>query len=117
MSITEKQQRPISLKLRLAVLAVVLLTVSLGLVGYAMDAAFHKSSEAGLRTRMESMVYLVLAAAEVAADGSFAIEDEPGDPRLEQPGSGIYASVSGADARWDSGSSLGVNLPQTPQIQ
>jgi two-component system sensor histidine kinase PhoQ len=70
-----------------------------------------------LRARMESMVYLVLAATEVAADGSLAMEDEPGDPRLELPGSGIYASVSGDDVRWNSTSSLGVNLPQTPQIQ
>ena len=57
-------------------LVVLLFTVSLGLVGFALDAAFHKSSEAGLQARMESMVYLVLAATEVNDDGSLGIDDD-----------------------------------------
>jgi len=111
------QQRPISLRLRLIVLAVLLLTVSLGLVGFALDAAFHKSSEAGLQARMESLVYLVLAATEVADDGSMTVDDDPGDPRLSQPGSGIYASVHGDRDQWASPSSLGVGQPDLVQIQ
>jgi len=103
--------------LRLIVLAVLLLTVSLGLVGFALDAAFHKSSEAGLQARMESLVYLVLGATEVATDESLLVEDEPGDPRLGQPGSGIYAIVLGERGVWASSSSLGVNLPEPVQIQ
>jgi two-component system sensor histidine kinase PhoQ len=101
----------------LVVLAVLLLSVSLGLVGLALDAAFHRSSEAGLRARMESLVYLVLAATEVSAEGTLTMEDDLGDPRLGQPGSGIYASVHGDVDRWNSGSSLGVNLPQLLPIQ
>ena len=97
-------------------LAVLLLTISLGLVGLALDAAFHKSSEAGLQARMESLVYLVLAATEVAADGSLSVEDEPGDPRLGQPGSGIYAIAQGEKGEWASSSSLGVNLPEPVRI-
>lgn len=105
------------MRLRLVVLAVLLLTVSLGLVGLALDAAFHKSSEAGLESRMESLVYLVLAATEVADDGSMTVDDDPGDPRLRQPGSGIYASVHGGDNEWTSPSSLGINLPGLFQTQ
>jgi len=97
-------------------MAVILLTISLGLVGFAMDAAFQRSSEAGLRARMESLVYLVLAAAEVGDDGSLVIDKDPGDPRLSQPGSGFYASVSGAGVNWLSGSSLGVDLPQPVEV-
>jgi len=111
-SIEAHQQKPWSLRTRLVVLAVLLLTVSLGLVGFALDAAFHRSSEAGLQARMESLVYLVLGATEVAENGVLVIDENPGDPRLAQPGSGIYASVSGAQDRWDSVSSLGVNLPE-----
>ena len=111
------QQRPISLRLRLVVLAVLLLTVSLGLVGFALDAAFHRSSEAGLQARMESLVYLVLAATEVSDDGSMTVDDDPGDPRLGQPGSGIYATVHGDRDQWASPSSLGVNQPELVQIQ
>ena len=110
------QQRPISLRLRLVVLAVLLLTVSLGLVGFALDAAFHRSAEAGLQARMESLVYLVLAATEVDDSGTMRVDDDPGDPRLSQPGSGIYASVHGDREQWTSGSSLGVSQPEGVQV-
>ena len=117
MSKEANQQKPFSLRFRLVVLAVLLLTVSLGLVGFALDAAFHRSSEAGLKTRMESLVYLVLAATEVSDDGVLLFDEDPGDPRLRQPGSGIYASVSGESDHWTSASSLAVNLPEPVQIQ
>lgn len=97
-------------------LAVLLLTVSLGLVGFALDAAFQKSSEAGLQARMESLVYLVLAATDANENGTLSVEDDPGDPRLGQPGSGIYAHVLGTENEWVSPSSLAVNLPTLPPI-
>ena len=93
-------------------LAVLLLSVSLGLVGLALDRAFHNSNEAALQTRMESLVYLVLAATDVSENGVLTVDDDPGDPRLGQPGSGIYASVSGDTEQWVSPSSLGVSLPE-----
>jgi len=97
-------------------MAVILLTISLGLVGFALDSAFQRSSEAGLRARMESLVYLVLAAAEVGNDGSLVIDADPGDPRLSQPGSGFDAGVSGRGVNWLSGSSLGVDLPDPVRV-
>ncbi len=100
MSVKVNQQKPFSLRTRLLVLAVLLMAISLGLVGSALDSAFHRSSEAGLRARMESLVYLVLAATEVGEQGSLVFDDDLGDPRLGQPGSGIYASVSGVDDHW-----------------
>ena len=111
------RRKPLSLRLRLIVLAVLLLTVSLSLVGLALDAAFHRSSEAGLQVRMESLVYLVLAATEVDDDGSMSVNDDPGDPRLRQPGSRVYASVHGGQQQWSSPSSLGVNLPELDAVQ
>jgi two-component system sensor histidine kinase PhoQ len=110
-------RKPFSLRLRLVVLAVLLLSVSLGLVGFALDAAFHKSSEAGLQARMESLFYLVLAATEVADSGVMTVDDDPGDPRLRQPGSGFYASVRAESNTWISPSSLGVTLPGSVQIE
>lgn len=102
---------------RLVILAVLLLTVSLGLVGFALDASFKKSSEAGLEARMESLVYLVLAATEIDETGSLVFDEDTGDPRLGQPGSGIYATVTGDVDRWASASSLGVNLPEPLRIE
>jgi two-component system sensor histidine kinase PhoQ len=104
------------LRLRLVVLAILLLAISLGLVGYALDAAFHRSSEAGLQARMESLVYLVLAATDANEDGSLTVKDDLGDPRLGQPGSGIYAHVQGDLNEWASPSSLSVGLPELPHI-
>jgi len=103
--------KPFSLRLRLLILVVFLLVISLGMVGFALDAAFQRSNEAGLQARMESLVYLVLAATEVDADGSLQVEDDPGDPRLGQPGSSIYAVVDQGGQRWVSPSSLGTDLP------
>ncbi len=97
-------------------LAVLLLTISLGLVGFALDAAFHRSAEAGLQARMESLVYLVLAASDVDENGLLTVEDDPGDPRLGQPGSGIYAHVYGDLNEWVSPSSIALGLPKLPRI-
>jgi len=105
------------LRARLVILAVLLLTISLGLVGFALDASFQRSSEAGLQARMESLVYLVLAATEVGEGGSLVFDEDTGDPRLGQPGSGIYASVTGESDRWASASSLGVSLPEPVLVQ
>jgi two-component system sensor histidine kinase PhoQ len=113
----EKQPRPVSLQLRMIVLAGLILTVSLGLVGFALDSAFRSSSEAGLQARMESLVYLVLGATEVTVEGALMVEDEPADPRLGQPGSGIYAIVQRDGQQWVSASSLGINLPEPIPIQ
>ncbi len=97
-------------------LAILLLTISLGLVGFALDAAFHRSAEAGLQARMESLVYLVLAASDVNESGLLTVEDDPGDPRLGQPGSGIYAHVYGDLNEWVSPSSIALGLPKLPRI-
>jgi two-component system sensor histidine kinase PhoQ len=111
------QAKPFSLRLRLLVLVVLILGISLGLVGLALDATFHKSSEAALQARMETLVYLVLAATEVTPDGSLQVDDDLGDPRLGQPGSGIFAVVEQQSQRWASPSSLGSELPALGLIE
>jgi len=65
---------------------------------------------------MESLVYLVLAASDVSENGLLNVEDDPGDPRLGQPGSGIYAHVSGDMNEWVSLSAMAVSLPEVPRI-
>jgi len=94
------------------VLAILLMTVSLGLVGFGVDAAFRKSSEVSLQARMESLVYLVLAATDVNDDGTLSVEDDVGDPRLGQPGSGIYAHLHSGLNDWTSPSAVAIDLPE-----
>jgi len=104
--------RPFSLRFRLAVIAGVVLVLALGLVGFAVAAANHNSAVSALQARMESYVYMVLAAAEVDEIGGLHISEDLGDPRLNQPGSGIYVHLHGANAHWSSASSLGLRLPE-----
>ncbi len=106
-----------SLRMRLVLLAALVMAVSLGLVGVALDAAFYRSSVTGLQSRMESTAYLVLAATEIDADGSLKVDKDLGDPRLGQPGSGLYAHVHGRRDHWSSPSSLNQDLPELPAVK
>ncbi|MDX1459535.1 MAG: ATP-binding protein [Xanthomonadales bacterium] len=105
-------RRPASLRRRLVAASIAVVAVSLGIVGAALDAAFLRSAEADLSAQMETWTYLVLGAIEVGPGGEIRLQDELGDPRLSQPGSGIYVHVHGEHDHWSSPSALGVNLPE-----
>jgi two-component system sensor histidine kinase PhoQ len=107
--------RPFSLRFRLILLATLVLVVALGLVGVALNSANYRSAVSSLQARMESYVYLVLAAVEMDESGALQVQDEPGDPRLNQPGSGIYVHVQGSEQYWNSPSALGLRLPEQPE--
>lgn len=113
---TSTSPRPFSLRFRLILLATLVLVVALGLVGMALNSAHYRSAVSSLQARMESYVYLVLAAIEVDESGALEVQNELGDPRLSQPGSGIYVHVHGAEEYWNSPSALGLRLPELPQI-
>jgi two-component system sensor histidine kinase PhoQ len=100
-----------SLRNRLILGASLVLVIALGLVGLALSAANHRGAVSALQTRMESYVYLVLAAMEVDAAGRFLVDEDFADPRLVQPGSGVYVNVAGAGLEWHSQSALGLPLP------
>jgi two-component system sensor histidine kinase PhoQ len=102
--------RPFSLRNRLIGVATLVLVVALGLVGMALDEANQRSAVAALQSRMESYVFLVLAAMEVDAGGRLVVEDDFADRRLLQPGSGIYVGVRGNAQQWQSPSSLGQQI-------
>jgi len=107
-----RPSRPFSLRVRLAFIASGVLALALGLVGFALAEANHRSAVSALQARMESYVYQVLAAADVDEIGDLQISDDLGDPRLNQPGSGVYVHLHGANAHWSSASSLGLRLPE-----
>jgi len=108
--------RSISLRNRLIGVATLVLVVALGLVGLALNAANHRGAVSALQVRMESYVYLVLAAMELDADGRLSVEEDFADRRLLQPGSGVYVAVEGRDRRWRSRSALGQQLPAPAPI-
>jgi len=104
----------------MVLLATLVLLVALGLVGIALNAANERSAISSLQARMESYVYLVLAAAETDEAGRLVIQPDLGDPRLNRPGSGIYVHIHGEAAgkgnHWSSPSALGLQLPEFGQI-
>ena len=106
-----------SLRLRMVIIASVLLALALGLVGLALASANHRGAVSALQARMESYVYLVLAATEVDEIGGLHVSGDLGDPRLSQPGSGIYVHIHGANAHWSSPSALGMRLPELQGVE
>lgn len=109
--------RTFSLRSRLVLAATLVLVFALGLVGFALTEANHRGAVSALQGRMESYVYLVLAAMEVSSEGQLSVEGEFNDPRLTQPDSGIYVQVEGTAQTWRSVSSLGQQWPRLQQIK
>ncbi len=101
----------------MALIASVVLFLALGLVGFALATANQRSQVSALQSRMESYVYLVLAAAEVSPVSGLNIGADLEDPSLNQPGSGIYAQVTGSGNNWQSSSSLGLQLPVLSPVE
>jgi two-component system sensor histidine kinase PhoQ len=108
--------QPFSLRLRMGLAAALILVMALGLVGLALEAANKRGAEANLKDQMQSWAYLVLAAAEPDETGHIQVGEELGDPRLSQPGSGIYGQLQGTNQYWISPSTLGVQLPKLPLL-
>jgi two-component system sensor histidine kinase PhoQ len=106
-----------SLRKRLVLVATLVLIIALGLVGFALNAANYRGAVSSLQARMESYVYLVLAAMEVSDSGVLEMDEEFADPRLGQPSSGIYVQVRGRDQQWSSASSLGLQWPRQEQAR
>ena len=109
----------LSLQTRLLFAASLVLAAFLGFTGTALDRAFRDSAEAGLRDRLQTHVYALLAAAELAADGRLRLPDALPEARFSTPASGLYAQVYDSEGRavWSSGSALGVVLDLPSRIE
>jgi two-component system sensor histidine kinase PhoQ len=103
-----------SLLLRLMLSAALALVVSLALVGLSVDRGFRSASAGALEERLSSTVFLLLSTLDVAADGQPLVSDGLAEPRLAQPGSGLYAGVVTEAGSWQSASLTGVLHP--PQV-
>lgn len=85
----------IGLRARLLLTSTLVLGLGLGLTGWVLDRSFTAGVVAGAQEQLKLLIYSLLGAAE--EDGtSLRFPPSPLDPRLEQPESGLYASVSDA---------------------
>lgn len=109
--------RPWSLQSRLLVVVAAALIAFLGLTGFALDQAFRESALTALRERLQSYVWAYLAGSDPTVSRRLVLPEVPPDPRFEQPGSGLYAGITGQSLRWESASALARDLPFEEELE
>jgi two-component system sensor histidine kinase PhoQ len=102
-----------SLNSRVALSAGVVLAIFIVLSAFALERAFRDSARSARQERLLAQVYLLMAAAEVDAQGRLTLGSTELEPRLEQPASGLYATIvdAGGAVVWQSRSALSSGLP------
>lgn len=107
----------LSLNARLTLSASLVLVAFLGLTGLALERAFRQAGLAAVQDRLQGQVYTLLAAAELAADGTLIMPRALPDTRLSSADAGLYARVidERGDILWRSPSLLGrrIDFPST----
>ncbi len=112
-------RRPISLRLRLLLAAALLLLLFLSGTGVILDGAFRTSIEQSAREQLRLRALALLGTADVVG-GRLTLPVMQAEPRLNQPGSGLYAGVIDGDGRevWFSRSLVGrasaMEIPRLP---
>ena len=106
-----------SIRSRLLLGAALVLLAFLTGAGLALQRANAESVRAAYFARLQSTVYLLLAAAEVDASGALVMPTGLAEPRLSLPGSGLYAGIANtqrnnqSQSQWQSPSAVGQQLP------
>ncbi|MGM0594267.1 MAG: ATP-binding protein [Pseudomonadota bacterium] len=102
-----------SLALRVGLSAVVVLAIFIITTALALERAFEQSARSALHERLSAQLYLVMAAAEVTDSGHLVMPGHLTEPRLELPGSGLYARIGdgSGETLWHSPSAVGLALP------
>ena len=84
--------KPYSLARRLQLMMAIAMLMSLGVIGFVLEAAFVDSLEKSAQERLNLKIYTLLASADVSADG-IKIPDDIGISDLNRAESGTYAVV------------------------
>lgn len=108
-----------SIRTRLLLGAAVVLLAFMASAGLAVQRANTESVRAAYFGRLQSTIYLLLAAAELDAGGALVMPPEFAEPRLSLPGSGLYAGIYNVLRReqWQSASTLGLQPPFRRSLQ
>ena len=102
-----------SLNARVTLGAGLVLAVFIALSAVALERAFRDSARSALQERLLAQVYLLMSAAEVDAQGHLTMGNSPSEPKLELPGSGLYAAITDGEGHvvWRSRSAVAVDAP------
>ena len=102
-----------SLRSRLLAVSMLVVLGFVVLTGAVLDRAFRDSATTAQSERLEALLYLLMAAADVNAQGDLVMPAQLPEGRLSVPGSGLYAAVSyqSEHEQWQSNSTLGLHIP------
>lgn len=102
-----------SIRTRLLLGAALVLLAFLAGAGLAVQRANAESVRTAYFGRLQSSIYLLLAAAELDAGGALVMPSGFAEPRLSLPGSGLYAGIYNVlpGEQWQSASTLGLAPP------
>jgi len=107
-----------SIRARLIGAAAAVLIAFLAGAGWVVQTAHADSVLAQHFARLQSTVYLLMAQAELDADGRLQMPATLTEPRLSMPASGLYATIARTDApaAWQSASALGLKPPEATAL-
>lgn len=91
--------------------ASLVLVAFIGLTLYALERAFERSALSALEDRLQSYMYSFLARTDLSRTDAILLPEALPEPRLERPGSGLYAAVYSSDFSWTSPSAIDRDLP------
>ena len=100
----------VSLTKRVLVTSSLALLLALAVIGFVMDQAFKEKTLHLVKERLESYVLAIISNTEVQGDTLVFPQYFP-SPRMERPGSGMYAQMRVGEQSWESPSVLGQELP------
>jgi len=103
--------RPWSLQSRMLTVLSAALIGFLGLTGFALEQAFRESALEALRERLQGYVWAYIAGSDPTVSRRLVLPEVAPEPRFDQPGSGLYAGITGDRLRWESASALARGLP------
>lgn len=106
-----------SLSGRLTLASVILLPTILGLTAIILERSFNQSLQTSYRDQLELQTYVLMGAAE-AGGGELWMPSILQEPRFTHPSSGLFGVISNPEGEtlWQSPSSVGIKLPDTPKV-
>ena len=105
-------RRRASLSRKLLLITAVMLIAAFAITIVVLDVVFRRSAEAALTEQLELQVLALIGAAEADDTGDLTVPRRLLEPRLRNPGSGLYAEILDASGLplWRSPSAVGLEL-------
>lgn len=106
-------RRAFSIRARLLLGAALMLVAFVAAAGLAVQRAHADSVRTARFAQLQSTIYLLLAEAELDANGALVMPSSFPEPRLSVPGSGLYAQIFNTKRgeEWKSASTVGARPP------